>query len=359
MTAELERRQPAATPEGMTTLSQYARWNLQQRVAYARTLAHGVALLPSGLRGNTVDETAAKLFIALETGDMLGLHPMAAIGGIDIIEGQPTVSPQLVLGLIRQAGHKVRIDETGSVETGDLKVTVTVIRTDDPDAPIVKSYTLHDALRAGLLDSYTIDPATGLWVVRARSRNGNPLNWEKYPADMCQWRAVGRVMRAGTSDILLGVSYFPEELEATVNAEGVRVEAADPAEVDEYIARIKELDDKADMSTLWHEINKAEKWTPKLREEFDGHLMTLTKDSRPPQPGAPGQTGNEQFDGNRAGQPATAPETPEQGEQVDTEPIDVETATGPHSEPGEVDADAWEAAEIAAHEAELRAARGE
>lgn len=304
--------------------SQYRLWSMADRAAYARMLAGAAELVPSGLRGGSVDGTAAKIFIATETGDMLGLHPMAAIGGIDIIEGQPTVSPQLALGLIRKAGHKPRIIETGTVEDGDLKCVVTLIRGDDPDDVITKSYTLHDAARAGLC-TYALDPQTGKWVVTARSRAGNPLNWEKYPADMCQWRAVGRLMRAGAGDVLLGVSYFPEELEALVDESGVRTEAIGEDEQNEYIDRIKALDDKADMETIWQEINRAEKWTTKLMAEFDAHLSTLTKDSRPPKDGAPGHTGDPEID-DRMKQVTTGTEPPESGANT---PPRAQTGTPP------------------------------
>src|SRR5690606_34342412 len=77
----------------------YSRWDMPTRQQYAMMLAGAKEILPAGLKANTPQETAARLFLALETGDMVGLHPMAAINGIDVIEGNPTISPQLALGL--------------------------------------------------------------------------------------------------------------------------------------------------------------------------------------------------------------------------------------------------------------------
>ena len=320
---------------GIIKASQYSQWTMGERAAYAKMLAGAKELIPSGLRGNTPDETAAKIFLATETGDMLGLHPMSSIGGIDVIEGNATISPQLGLGLIRRDKHKIRMSETGSVETGDLKVTVTVFRADDPDEPIVKSFSIRDAARAGLC---TLTETNGVWKLTARSQKGNPLNWEKWPADMCQWRAVGRIMRAGLSDVLLGVSYFPEELEATVDAFGVRTEAITADEALGYVERIKALDDKADMATLFHEINQAEKWTPKLRAEFDAHLATLTKDSRPPRQGAPGHTGDKAIDA--PAESATVPTEPGQEstvtESAPESPAETPEPSQGHTAPDEV-----------------------
>jgi len=341
MTTDIERATaPETAPARREVASQYTLWGLNDRASYAKLLAGANEILPSGIKGGSIDQVAAKVFLALETGDMLGLHPMAAVGGIDIIEGNPTISPQLALGLIKKNGHRYRIEETGAIETGDFKVTVTLWRTDDPE-PMSKSYSMRDALRAGLLDSYEPD-GRGDWIPVARSAKGNALNWEKIPADMCQWRAVGRLMRAYAPDIMLGVSYFPEELEAHVDASGVRTEVITDETVAEYIARIKAIQDKADMETIYHEIIAAEAWIPKIEGEFVAHLSTLTVDSRPPKPGRPGNTGDPAID-NPTESPTTSTEPGHPQEDSPHPPVsaepDSQAVTEAHSDaPSDEDA---------------------
>lgn len=283
-----------------TEVVAYQQSTLSTRANYARTLADASDLIPRGLFDKqTGRPSPAKILLVMETGAMLGLAPMAAIAGIDVIEGKAAISPRVALGLFRSAGHKVKIVEAGTVETGDLKVTVTLTRKDDPENPIDASFTPQQALRAGLIDSYALDPSTGLWVLRARSGRGEVKPWEAYTEDMCLWRATGRLGRRGGQDVLMGIGYIPEELEVLVNEDGVR-QPDDKAAEDAIIAEFKQFTDKAQMETLWHREHPmmvaSDSYTDRVDAEFKGHLSTLTIDSRPPKPGAPGQTGEPSID---------------------------------------------------------------
>lgn len=97
----------------------------------------------------------------------------------------------------------------------------------------------------------------------------------------------------------MGIGYIPEELEVLVDEEGTR-SAPDVEAEDDLIARFKQLDDKKDMADVWaknHVMGLAsDAWTARVDAEFSSHLSTLTKDSRPPKDGAPGQTGEPAID---------------------------------------------------------------
>ena len=54
----------------------------------------------------------------------LGLPAMAALNGITVIQGKPTVSPQLMLSLINRSGQLENIE----LETGKDGATVTMKR---------------------------------------------------------------------------------------------------------------------------------------------------------------------------------------------------------------------------------------
>jgi PHD/YefM family antitoxin component YafN of YafNO toxin-antitoxin module len=278
-----------------TEVVAYQKSSINVRAAYANTLSGAADLIPRGLFDKATGKPSpAKILLVMETGAMLGLAPMAALAGIDVIEGKAAISPRVALGLFRSAGHKVKIVEEGTVESGDLKVTVTLTRKDDPENPIEASFTPQQALRAGLIDSYAPNPS-GVWVLRARSSQGKVLPWEAYTEDLCLWRAVSRLGRRGGQDVLMGIGYIPEELDTRVDEDGVVVRDDVDGE-NEVIARIKALDDKADMATLWLSMHPggevAELWSARVSAEFDAHLSTLTKDSRPPRAGAPGHTGD-------------------------------------------------------------------
>ena len=221
-----------------TEITTYVRATLAEKRDYVQTIAQAGELLPKGLWSNVRNPdtnvmeqrpSPGKVMLVVETGIMLGVHPMAALQGIDVIEGHPTIKPALMSALIRQAGHSLRIRQTGSVRGGDLAVTTTLIRSDDPDFPYEYTWTPQDAVDAGLLDSYQPN-AEGLWQPRARSKDGNPKPWELYTARLCRWRSLSDAASAGAEDVLMGLHYTAEELGAPVDAEGAPTAAPEPTQ---------------------------------------------------------------------------------------------------------------------------------
>lgn len=193
MTTEIVRAQPVAA-------------SLPDLVRYAEHLAHA-DLLPKQF----VNRPANVLY-AIEYGRTLGITPIAALTGIHVIEGKPSASSGLIGGLVRQAGHKLRVKGDGR------SATAQIIRADDPDWTYEVTWTLERAEQAGLCQIKEGKP----W---ARDRNGKPTAWEKYPAAMLKARAITEVARDACEDVLFGLHYTPEELGAYVNQDGEPVEA--------------------------------------------------------------------------------------------------------------------------------------
>jgi hypothetical protein len=165
------------------------------KIRYAQTLADS-GLLPTAYR-----RQPANVLYAVEYGEMLGLAPMAAITGIHIIEGKPSASAGLISGLVRRAGHKLRVH-------GDARsATCQIVRSDDPDYTFEVTFTMDDAKAAGL--------------------TGKPV-WKNYPASMLKARAITQCARDACEEALYGLHYTPEELGAEVDAEGEIVGEAQP-----------------------------------------------------------------------------------------------------------------------------------
>jgi len=153
--------------------------NLPALIDYSKALA-GSDLLPAEYRGKP-----ANVLVAIEYGKALGLEPMSAIQGITVIKGKPTASASLMAGLVRRAGHILRV-------TGDSKrAECTIIRSDDPDFAFTAVWTIDRAKQAGL--------------------TSNP-SWSKYPDAMLKARAISECARNACSEILAGVQYTPEEM---------------------------------------------------------------------------------------------------------------------------------------------------
>lgn len=190
----------------------YSRANLTERQQYVSMLARAGDLLPEKLRGRPQRDAnnqlipmgdIGKTFLLAETGDMLGIHPMAAMTGVHIIEGKPSISANLMGGLVRKAGHKLRVTVTGDASDKSLKATAQLIRQDDPDFTFEVTWTVADAERAGL------------WPGKPGS------NWAKYPKAMMKARVISEIVREAAPDVLMGGNvYTPEELGVAVTEEG-------------------------------------------------------------------------------------------------------------------------------------------
>lgn len=151
------------------------------RMRYSQALAQS-DLVPDAYRGRP-----ANVLVAVEYGNALGIRPIAALTGINVIKGKPTMSADLMASVVRQAGHRLRVSQDG------MSVTAQLIRRDDPDFTYTATWDEQRARRAGL------------WGQRGP--------WSQYPEQMLRSRAITEVCRQGASDCLYGAVYTPEELD--------------------------------------------------------------------------------------------------------------------------------------------------
>jgi hypothetical protein len=159
--------------------------------------------VPAGLRGNM-----PAILACVTTGRELGLGDMTALRSIHIIDGKATFSAELMVQLVRQAGHSI----TGDVTAESAKVVGK--RADNGDTMTVE-WTLTMAERVGLLSK---------------------SNWKKYPEAMLWARAVSQLCRMLFADCFAGASYTPDELGAgDVTADELMDEAGVVVEEEESI----------------------------------------------------------------------------------------------------------------------------
>lgn len=97
------------------------------------------ALLPANLRGKPAD-----VLVTVMYGNELGLSPMAAIQGIYVVNGRPTLAAQTWLALTRRNGHRVEVIE----HTTEL-CTVKIVRGDTGEEH-TSTYTFAEAQTAKL-----------------------------------------------------------------------------------------------------------------------------------------------------------------------------------------------------------------
>lgn len=143
-------------------------------------------------------QTPEQALTLMMIGRDLGIPETQALRAVNVIEGKPSIPPELMLGLC------LRKIPGFTYEFGHCDHTTATVTVSRPGLakPFVSLFTMADAQRAGL--------------VKPRSA------WEKYPANMLRWRALANALHIVAPDVIVGV-YTPEELGAEVNASGEAV----------------------------------------------------------------------------------------------------------------------------------------
>jgi hypothetical protein len=139
-----------------------------------------------------------QIMACIATGRELGIGDMQALRSINVIDGRPSLSAELMVQLARRHGHSI----TGS--TGPETATVKGKRADNGDEMTVE-WTLEMAKRAGLV---------------------RKDNWVRYPEAMLWNRAVSQLCRMLFPDVLAGASYTPDELDTRQQTEAIEQELA-------------------------------------------------------------------------------------------------------------------------------------
>ena len=153
----------------------------------------------------TAIKTPEQALAIILTGRELGIPAMAALNTINVIQGKPTVSPQLMLALIERSG-----------QLEDIKVDVT-----DKGA----SVTMKRKGRTAHTETFGQTEAQAMGLL-------GKDNYKKQAGVMYKWRAVAACARTVFPDVILGL-YTPEEMgaEVSVSDDGVMtVEAPVEAE---------------------------------------------------------------------------------------------------------------------------------
>lgn len=155
--------------------------SMQDQMQFAQLVTEG-SMVPKDYRGQP-----ANAMIAIGLGQSMGLSPAESLYRIDVIQGKPTASAELIASNIRKAGHVLRVE----VDEQNTSVRATVYRADDPEFAHTVTRDMNWAKQMGLI---------------------NKDNYKKQPLTMLQWRAISGVGRLACPEALYGVQYTPDEL---------------------------------------------------------------------------------------------------------------------------------------------------
>lgn len=188
--------------------------------AYCELMA-GASMLPKHIRG------PADVLFAVRAAQMMGLPDMAGITGMHSILGIPTVKTSLARTLVRKAGHRMRIDTSGSIMDGSLVATCRIWRADEPDEPPHEAtWTVQDAVIAKHLKPAGKGGERAFVAVKENS------GWDNYPRAMVVSRAVAECVGIACPEVLYGVGVESDEEVAAQSAiprSAVTVQRAAPA----------------------------------------------------------------------------------------------------------------------------------
>jgi len=133
--------------------------------------------------------SAAGAAMIMLKGYELGFPMTAAAEFIQVIEGTVGLTPRGALAIMKSHPEIIRSVEIKNLEKGGkffgCECTITRIE-NGKDVQHTKRFTLEDAQKADL--------------VKAKS------GWEKYPEQMCQWRALGFAADLACPDLLAGLT---------------------------------------------------------------------------------------------------------------------------------------------------------
>ena len=151
----------------------------------------GAMLVKSGMLPKSITTPEAAVAIMIQARE-LGIGMMEAFRSINVIQGKPTIAPQLMIALAERSGalQDYRIEDDG------VKASCTVTRRGR--SPYTATFSMEDARNLKLADKE---------------------NWKNQPRVMRQWRAVSAAFRVVFADVLAGI-YIPEEMGATTNTDG-------------------------------------------------------------------------------------------------------------------------------------------
>ncbi len=168
-----------------------ADWNMM--------LSWGETAFRSGMLPSAIKSKEAAAIIALK-GRELGLPYMVAVAHIHVINGKPSMSAEMMQTLARKNLPGLVIN---FLKSDNTCAEIEFLRPEKGSKAFVSKFTLEDATKAKLM--------------------GKDV-WQQYPAAMLFSRAISAGLRKVCPEALMGVSYTPEELGASVDQEGNVIE---------------------------------------------------------------------------------------------------------------------------------------
>jgi len=178
-------------------------------------------------------KTAAQAVVKIQAGSEMGIPPFAAMSGIHIIQGKPTVGAGLMAANVKGSGKY------------DYRVTESTDK--------ICSIDFYQGKEKIGNSTFTIDDA----------KKAGTKNIDKYPKNMLFARAISNGVKWYTPDVFAGPVYVPEEMDNPIVTVDVKYEELCPIdansekyneELTSAIAGIALCETKKDLTDLKKQI---------------------------------------------------------------------------------------------------------
>lgn len=202
----------------------------------------GKAFVESGMFPDT--KTAAQAVVKIQAGQEIGIPPFAAMTGIHIIQGRPTVGAGLIASKVKSSGkynYKV-------IENTERKCSIDFYEGKEMIGN--STFTIEDAKKAGT------------------------KNIDRFPKNMLFARAISNGVKWFTPDVFNGPVYTPEEMNVEQKTED--------AQPDTYsvVNEPSDVTAEDDFLQSWKdELQKCSKPT-ELVQLYKGNAPTVEADPR-------------------------------------------------------------------------------
>jgi len=154
-----------------------------QQLPIAELMSLAKAFAESGMFADT--KSAAQAIVKIQAGQEIGIPPFAAMTGIHIIQGKPTIGAGLIASRVKGSGkydYKV-------IEASDKNCSIDFYQAKEKIGN--SSFTIEDAKKAGT------------------------KNIDKFPKNMLFARAISNGVKWFCPDVFSGPVYTPEEMDVS------------------------------------------------------------------------------------------------------------------------------------------------
>ena len=200
------------------------------------------AFAESGMFSDT--KSAAQAIVKIQAGQEIGIPPFAAMTGIHIIQGKPTIGAGLIASRLKGSGkYDYRV-----VEASEKVCSIDFFQGNTKIGN--STFTIEDA------------------------RKALTKNIDKFPKNMLFARAISNGVKWYCPDIFSGPVYVPEEMQVVTTEEATHIEV--DTTIDEIINDIQVCVSLNELQSHWKAIKKEFKTDLRLIAAKDEMKTKLT-----------------------------------------------------------------------------------